>query len=103
MNRRMFLGCGAAGVLKADVLPGSRVGLGVIGAGWMGLPTMKVFMNDPRVQVVAVRDVDADHLKEASAEAPMPAHSTNSRVAGASGHRRNLCRDPRSLALAQSR
>ncbi len=70
MNRRMFLGCGAAAVLKADVLPGSRVSLGVIGVGWMGLATMKIFMGDPRVQIAAMCDVDAEHLKEAAAAAP---------------------------------
>jgi predicted dehydrogenase len=70
MNRRTFLGCGAAAVLRADVLPGSRVALGVIGTGWMGLATMKIFMGDPRVQVAAICDVDAEHLKEASAAAP---------------------------------
>jgi predicted dehydrogenase len=70
IDRRTFLGCGAAAVLRADVPPGSRVALGVIGAGWMGLATMKIFMGDPRVQVAAVCDVDADHLKEASAAAP---------------------------------
>ena len=51
MNRRMFLGVGAAGMLGADVLPNSRVALGVIGVGWMGLATMKIFMGDPRVQI----------------------------------------------------
>ena len=70
MNRRVFLGAGAAAVLRADVLPGARVSLGVIGAGWMGLATMKIFMTDPRVQVAAICDIDADHLKEASAAAP---------------------------------
>jgi predicted dehydrogenase len=70
VNRRVFLGCGAAAVLRADVLPGSRVSLGVIGAGWMGLATMKIFLGDPRVQVSAICDVDAEHLKEASAAAP---------------------------------
>jgi predicted dehydrogenase len=70
IDRRTFLGCGAAAVLRADVLPGTRVALGVIGAGWMGLATMKIFMGDPRVQVAAICDVDADHLKEAAAAAP---------------------------------
>jgi predicted dehydrogenase len=70
MNRRMFLGVGAAAVLRADVLPSARVSLGVIGVGWMGLATMKIFMGDPRVQVAGICDIDADHLKEASAAAP---------------------------------
>jgi predicted dehydrogenase len=70
MNRRTFLGVGAAGVLRADVLPGARVSLGVVGVGWMGLATMKIFMNDPRVQVAGICDIDSDHLNEAAAAAP---------------------------------
>src|SRR5258705_10082879 len=70
MNRRMFLGTGAAAVLRADVLPSARVSLGVIGAGWMGLATMKIFMGDQRVQIAGICDVDADHLKEAGDAAP---------------------------------
>jgi predicted dehydrogenase len=70
MNRRMFLGVGAAGVVHADILPNSRIALGVIGAGWMGLATMKIFMGDPRVQIAGICDVDAEHLKEAADSAP---------------------------------
>src|ERR1039458_7455380 len=70
MNRRVFLGVGAAAVLKADVLPSTRVSLGVIGVGWMGFATMKIFMGDPRVHIAGICDIDADHLKEASAAAP---------------------------------
>ena len=70
MNRRVFLGVGAAAVLRADVLPSHRVSLGVIGVGWMGFTTMKIFMGDPRVHIAGICDIDADHLKEASAAAP---------------------------------
>src|SRR5262245_40568608 len=70
MNRRMFFGVGAAVVLRADVLPNSRIALGVVGAGWMGLATMKIFMGDPRVHIAGICDVDADHLKEAADAAP---------------------------------
>jgi predicted dehydrogenase len=70
MNRRMFLGIGTAAVLHADVLPSARVSLGVIGVGWMGLATMKIFMGDPRVQIAAICDVDVEHLNEAAAAAP---------------------------------
>jgi predicted dehydrogenase len=70
VNRRVFLGIGAAAVMNADVLPGNRVSLGVIGAGWMGLATMKIFMGDPRVNVTGICDIDQDHLAEASAAAP---------------------------------
>lgn len=71
MNRRMFLGCGAAAVLRADVLPNARVSLGVVGLGWMGFATMKIFMGDPRVQVTGICDIDAEHLKEGAAAAPV--------------------------------
>jgi predicted dehydrogenase len=70
MNRRLFLGVGAAGVLSADILPSERVNLGCIGVGWQGLATMKIFMNDPRVRVVGICDIDKEHLAEASAAAP---------------------------------
>jgi predicted dehydrogenase len=70
MNRRVFLGVGAAAVLRADVLPSNRVALGVIGVGWMGLATMKIFMGDARVQIAGICDIDADHLKEAATAAP---------------------------------
>jgi predicted dehydrogenase len=70
MNRRLFLGIGAAGLVRADVLPNERVALGVIGVGWQGFATMKIFMNDPRVQIAGICDVDKDHLAEATAAAP---------------------------------
>jgi predicted dehydrogenase len=74
MNRRIFLGSlstlGAAGVLHGNVLPSGKVSLGVIGVGWQGLATMKIFMSDPRVELAAICDIDADHLAEAKAAAP---------------------------------
>src|SRR5262249_1411933 len=70
MNRRVFLGIGASAVLRADVLPSARVSLGVIGVGWMGFATMKIFMGDPRVQIAAICDIDSEHLIEAAAAAP---------------------------------
>ncbi len=45
--------------------PGSRVALGCIGVGWQGGSNLKDFLEDPNVQVVAVCDIDADHLQEA--------------------------------------
>src|SRR5690242_19210654 len=69
MNRRVFLGVGAAAILRADVLPGARVSLGVIGLGWMGFATMKIFLSDPRVQIAGLCDIDADHLNEGAAAA----------------------------------
>lgn len=70
MNRRLFLGMAAAGIVRADVLPNERIALGVIGVGWQGFATMKIFMNDPRVQIAAICDIDKEHLAEASAAAP---------------------------------
>jgi predicted dehydrogenase len=70
VKRRLFVGLGLAGLVRADVLPSERVNLGVIGVGWQGLATMKIFMNDPRVQIAAICDVDREHLEEASAAAP---------------------------------
>src|SRR5262249_8667736 len=66
MNRRIFLGAGAAAMLRADVLPSARVSLGVIGVGWIGLATMKILAADPRVQIAAICDIDRNHLQEAS-------------------------------------
>lgn len=45
--------------------PSNRVTLGCIGVGWQGGSNLKDFLEDPNVQVVAVCDIDADHLKEA--------------------------------------
>src|SRR3954451_9980643 len=74
MNRRIFIGglSAAAGarILRADVLPSNKVALGVIGVGWQGFATMKIFMSDPRVEVAGICDIDADHLAEAKAAAP---------------------------------
>jgi predicted dehydrogenase len=68
--RRTFVACGSLGVLRAAVPPGNRVALGVIGCGWQGLATVKIFQNDPRVEIAAVCDVDDDHLREARDAAP---------------------------------
>jgi hypothetical protein len=70
VSRRIFLGAGAAAVLRAYVLPNARVSLGVIGAGWMGFDTMKIFRGDARVQVTGICDIDSDHLSNALAAAP---------------------------------
>jgi predicted dehydrogenase len=45
--------------------PSNRVILGCIGVGWQGGSNLKDFLEDPNVQVVAVCDIDADHLQEA--------------------------------------
>lgn len=60
----------AASVLNADVLPSERISLGVIGCGWQGFATTKIFMTDPRVRVAGICDVDRDHLAEGAQAAP---------------------------------
>ena len=77
MNRRRFLATSAAGlgtplilpsrVLGKDgaVAPNSKVRLACIGVGGMGTGNMQSFLNDERVQVVAVCDVDATHREAA--------------------------------------
>lgn len=47
------------------VAPGSKVRLACIGVGGMGTGNMQSFLNDERVQVVAVCDVDASHREAA--------------------------------------
>ena len=77
MNRRRFLTTSAAGlgtplILPARILgkdgavaPNSKVRLACIGVGGMGTGNMQSFLNDERVQVVAVCDVDATHREAA--------------------------------------
>jgi predicted dehydrogenase len=69
VSRRVFVGCGTAGVIRSAVPASERVNLGVIGCGWQGVPTLKIFRNDPRVHIAAVCDVDGDHLEEGKAAA----------------------------------
>jgi len=62
-NRRRFLQLAAAPL----VAPSDRVAIGCIGTGWMGLANVASFTEEPGAQVVAVCDVDAEHLEEACA------------------------------------
>ena len=80
-SRRTFMkGAAAAGaavgfpmvipsrVLGADgaVAPSNRVTIGCIGLGGMGSGNMGSFLGQPDAQVIAVCDVDTNHLKNAS-------------------------------------
>lgn len=84
MNRREFLktlsrGAMAAGVtwgfptiVSASALgkggrpaPSNRIVLGALGIGWMGTGNLTEFLNHEDVQVVAVCDVDQEHLDAA--------------------------------------
>lgn len=49
--------------------PSSRIGMGIIGTGGMGIADMKSFLWHDHVQVVAVCDVDTAHREEAKQEA----------------------------------
>ena len=71
-SRRQFLRLGATGlplVVRASALgadgavPASdRITVGCIGTGWMGLANVQSFTEEPGAQVVAVCDVDSQHL-----------------------------------------
>jgi len=47
-----------------SIAPSNSVAVGCIGIGWQGGGNLKAFLKDPNVKVVAVCDVDSDHLKE---------------------------------------
>lgn len=51
--------------------PGSKVRLACIGVGGMGTGNLNAFLQDERVQVVAVCDVDANHRAAAAAAAKL--------------------------------
>ena len=82
-SRRRFLAASAAVaaplIIPARVLgqgatpPNSRVRLACIGTGGMGSGNMQSFLNDDRVQVVAVCDVDRGHRERAGAVAKLGA------------------------------
>jgi len=83
VNRRTFLkraaAAGAAAALPAGyartpvcmsapakaVPPSERIVLGVIGTGWQGSENMAGFLNNDDVQIVALCDIDQEHLNEA--------------------------------------
>lgn len=77
VNRREFLRGAAAGAALFSVVPAaalgragrpapsSRIVMGCIGMGGMGNGNMGAFLGQPDVQVVAVCDVDRDHLNGA--------------------------------------
>jgi len=50
---------------KGAVPPSSRVTMGCIGVGWQGATNLRAFLEDTQVQVVAVCDVDQQHLDQA--------------------------------------
>lgn len=50
---------------SSAVAPSNRIAIGCIGVGWMGAENMAGFLNESDAQVVAVCDVDANHLNAA--------------------------------------
>ncbi|MHC4397119.1 MAG: Gfo/Idh/MocA family protein [Planctomycetota bacterium] len=47
------------------IAPSNRIVMGCIGTGWMGTDNLKSFLNEPDARIVAVCDIDANHLKNA--------------------------------------
>ena len=76
-NRRQFLKTAGAAMVLPLILPGcatggsarprpsNRVNLGVIGMGWQGPGNTQSFLVESDCQVVAVCDIDSDHLQSA--------------------------------------
>lgn len=84
-TRRTFLRASSAAFSAPLILPSSvigddetpapseRVTMAFIGVGGQGSGNLSTFLTDPRVQVVAVCDVDQNHLKRAVEMAKLPA------------------------------
>ena len=75
MNRRSFLGTAAAGAFALGALgsraaeaPAKKLKLGLIGCGWYGLVDVKAAFKAGVVEVLAICDVDSDHLAQSAAE-----------------------------------
>ena len=77
INRRRFLGTTAALLAGPAIItgcatkspgrpaPSGRVVMGALGLGWQGPGNLKNFLANKDVQVVAVCDVDQNHLAQA--------------------------------------
>ena len=77
LNRREFLGLAAAGTFAAtqvssvgaEAPAGDRkINLGLIGCGWYGLVDVKAAFKAGGVEVVAICDVDSEHLIKSADE-----------------------------------
>ncbi|MCX6951753.1 MAG: Gfo/Idh/MocA family oxidoreductase [Verrucomicrobia bacterium] len=77
LNRRQFLGAVTAGAaalsqLRAQVTPAPstarKVKLGLIGCGWYGMVDVNAAFKAGGVEIVALCDVDSDHLEKSAAE-----------------------------------
>ena len=76
INRRHFLRHSAAGAVAVSQLPGllrsaepdRKLKLGLIGCGWYGMVDVKAAFKAGGVEVVALCDVDTEHLSQSAAE-----------------------------------
>jgi predicted dehydrogenase len=81
-NRRRFLKTGAAAIAAPMILPArlfgqdapsNKITVGVIGTGSKGIGGMQNFISHPSAEVVAVCDVNRNHLNAAGEIAKVPA------------------------------
>ena len=52
---------------EAKIAPSNRITMGIVGAGWQGTNNMNAFLGLKECQVVAICDLDRDHLTSAQA------------------------------------
>jgi len=76
-SRRQFISTTALALAAPTILPGrvfgldqrpapsNRIAMGMIGCGWQGGSNMSAFLGHKNCQVVAVSDLDRDHLADA--------------------------------------
>lgn len=79
-SRRQFLKSTGPLILSSAILgragavsPNGKIRLACIGVGGQGTSNLRAFLADERVEVVALADVDAQHLARAAALAKLPA------------------------------
>jgi predicted dehydrogenase len=75
MKRRKFIeltAAGSAAVSSSLYLPGflqdRKLRIGLIGAGWYGMVDIKAALKVGGVEVIAICDIDSDHLKSSADE-----------------------------------
>src|SRR5258708_36528375 len=85
--------------LGGHVAPSNRIVMGCIGLGGQGSGNMGTFLNMPDTQIVAVCDVDKNHL--AGAKKTVDQHYSNKSCSAYGDFRELLSRkDPDALSLA---
>ena len=63
-------GCSTVPPRRTEFGPGDKLRHACIGVGGMGFNDFKNFLSHPRVEVVAICDVDSNHLANAAKVAP---------------------------------